>query len=278
MPEFILRAYIGGIGVALIAGLLGSFVVWRRMAYFSEALAHSTLLGVPLGLWLGLNLNLSALLVCLLLAVLVILIERERGRIPLDTIFGLVAHGTLAIGLLVLSFMEGVRADLMHYLFGDILAVSMSDLAFVFVGGVCLTAALWRMWRPLLLITVDEELARVEGVAVERHRWAFMLMIALVIAVGMKIVGALLMTALLIVPAAAARHIAATPERMAALAALIGCVSVVGGISGSMWWDTPSGPSIVAVALGAFLLVWLSNRLRSTRRARGGTFALRRQA
>jgi zinc transport system permease protein len=253
MDDFILRALAGGIGVALISGPFGSFVVWRRLAYFGDTLAHSALLGVAFGLLFHIGLTLGIVIVCQLLAILLFFSRRQR-QLASDTLLGILAHGSLAIGLVALSFMRDVRIDLMSYLFGDILAIGYSDLVWIYLGGgVALICLLW-MWQPLLAVTIHEDLARVEGVAVDRINWLFLALIALTVAIMMKVVGMLLVTALLIIPAATARRFASSPEKMAALASLIGGLAVIGGLYGSFLWDTPSGPSIVVAACLLFVI------------------------
>lgn len=260
MDDFLVRALIGGVGVALVSGPLGAFVVWRRMAYFGAAMAHSVLLGVAMGLLLGIDPNLAVVAVCALVALAVIALQRQRA-LASDTLLGIMAHGALAFGLVALAFMETVRVDLVSYLFGDILAVTTADLARIYGGGVAALVAIVVIWRPLLAATVHEELARVEGVPVAAVRLAFMLLLAVVIAVGIKVVGLLLITSLLIIPAAAARRLAGTPEQMAFGASVIGCFAVAGGLLGSLTWDTPAGPSIVVAAIVLFALVHLAARV-----------------
>ena len=257
MDEFVLRALLAGLGVALVAGPLGSFVVWRRMAYFGDTLSHSALLGVALGFLLGVNLNLAVMAVCVVLAALLAALQRQR-RLAGDTLLGILAHSALSLGLVALAFLETVRVDLMGYLFGDILAVMPSDLAWIYGGGAVALAVLVWLWRPLLAITVHEELAQVDGINVAGTRLAFMLLVALVIAVAMKVVGILLITSMLILPAAAARRFARTPEAMALLAALAGALAVLGGVAGSLRWDLPAGPAVVLAAalLFALSLAW----------------------
>lgn len=255
MDDFILRALLGGIGVALVSAPLGAFVVWRRMSYFGSTLSHSALLGVALGFLLGVSLNLAVIVVCVGIALLLGLFQQQR-QLASDTLLGILAHSTLAIGLVALAFIEGLRVDLMAYLFGDILAITVSDLWWIWIGGALTLLAMVALWRPLLAITVHEDLARVEGVPVRWVSTLFMLMIALVIAVAMKIVGILLITSLLIIPAATARRLASTPEQMALIAAVIGVLSVAGGIQASLLWDTPAGPSIVVAATLLFLAVY----------------------
>jgi len=251
MDEFLLRALLAGLAVALVTGALGTFVVWRRMAYFGDTLAHSALLGVSLGILLELNLNLAIALVCLLLALALVVLQNRR-ELASDTLLGILSHSALALGLVAVSFAEDVRIDLMGYLFGDILAVGRGDLLWIGGGVVVALALLLWLWRPLLAMTVHEELAQVEGVKVGRTRLLFMLLIALVIATAMKVIGILLITSLLIIPAATARHYARTPERMALLAAAIGMLAVGGGLFGSWRWDLPAGPAIVVTAAALF--------------------------
>ncbi|MFO7765365.1 MAG: metal ABC transporter permease [Pelovirga sp.] len=253
LDDFLLRALLGGLGVALIAGPFGAFVVWRRLAYFGDTLAHSALLGVALGFLLHINLTLGVILVCQMLAFLLFIGQRQR-LLANDTLLGIFSHGALSLGLVVLAFMPEVRIDLMSYLFGDILAIGKSDLLWIYTGGGgALIGLLW-LWRSLLAITIHEDLARVEGIPVQRINGLFLALIALTVAVMMKVVGLLLVTSLLIIPAATARRFATSPEVMGLLASSFGCLAVVGGLATSYYWDTPTGPSIVVTACVIFAL------------------------
>lgn len=252
LDDFLTRALIAGIGLALVTGPLGCFIVWRRMAYFGDTMAHSALLGVALGFLFEIDLTVGVFAVAALSSLMLLALERHRG-LSLDALLGIVSHAALSLGLVALAFMTWVRLDLMGLLFGDILAVSRLDIIVIWGGGLMILALLALLWRPLLAASVDEELAAAEGLAPARSRLIFMLMIALVVAIAMKIVGILLITALMIIPAAAARRFSGTPEMMALLAALIGAVAVAGGLYGSLSFDTPSGPSIVVAALILFL-------------------------
>lgn len=260
LDDFLTRALLGGVGVALVTGPLGCFVVWRRMAFFGAALAHSALLGVALGVLLGLDLNLATAAVCLGFALLLAALQSQR-MLASDTILGILAHTALAIGLVVLGFFETLRVDLAGYLFGDILAVTPTDLIWIWGGGGLIVGVLALFWSGLLRVTLNEELARAEGVNVAPVRLGFMLMMALAVAIGMKVVGILLIVSLLVIPAAAARQFARTPEEMAWLSALIGTLAVAGGIQASLIWDTPSGASIVCAAALLFAISLLA-RLR----------------
>lgn len=253
MADFLFNALLAGLALALVAGPLGSFVVWRRMAYFGDTLSHAALLGVALGLMLDVSPTLAVTVGCLLLAVLLVTLQ-QRQPLASDTLLGILAHSTLSLGLVALSFMPDVRIDLMGYLFGDLLAVSRTDLAWILGGSALVLALLVPLWRPLLAITVHEELARVEGLPVAAIRLALMMLVAVVIAVAMKIVGVLLITSLLIIPAAAAQRHARTPEQMACGASLLGLLAVCAGLALSWYKDTPAGPSIVVAAAALFLL------------------------
>lgn len=253
LDDFFSRALVAGIGLALTTGPLGCLIVWRRMAYFGDTMAHSALLGVALALLLEINLTVGVFIAAMLVSMALLALQR-RGALSTDALLGILSHSTLAIGLVMVAFMTWVRVDLMSFLFGDILAVSRLDIALVYGGGALVLGLVAWLWRPLLAATVNEELARAEGMAPERSRLVFMLMMALVIAIAMKIVGILLITALMIIPAAAARRFAATPEQMAMMASVIGALAVVCGLFGSLEFDTPSGPSIVVAALALFLL------------------------
>jgi zinc transport system permease protein len=253
LDDFFWRALLGGIGVALLAGPLGCFVVWRRMAYLGDSLAHGALLGVALGLVLSVDLTIGIIASSVALVALFLLLQRQR-RLAGDTLLVILAHGALSLGLVAVSFVEGQRLDLMTYLFGDILSIGRVDLAWIYGGGALILIVTAWLWRPLLALTVHEELARAEGTRAALVSITFMLLIAITVALAMKIVGILLIASLLIIPAAAARRIAHTPEQMAVLASLAGVMAVVGGLFGSLKWDTPSGPSIVVAAIVVFLL------------------------
>ncbi len=253
MDEFFWRAVLAGVGLAVIAGPLGSFVVWRRMAFFGDALAHSALLGVALGFLLHVEVNLAIATLCVIFAMLLTAML-ARARLAPDTLLSICAFTALSVGLVAISFVEDVRVDLIGYLFGDVLAVGRADLAWIWGGAVAGLALLAFLWRPLLSVTVHADLAAVEGVNVGAMRLAFVLLLAVLVAVAMKIVGVLLVTALLVMPAAAARRFARSPESMAAIAAGIGAFASVAGLLASVEFDTPSGPSVVVAAASVFAL------------------------
>ena len=253
LDDFFVRALLGGIGVAIVAGPIGCFILWRRLAYFGDTLSHSALLGVAMALLLELNITLSVFIICLIVSLLLLLLQK-RASLSSDALLGLLAHATLAVGLVVLAFMTWVRVDLMGFLFGDILAVSKSDITLIWLGGLVVLAGLLSIWRRLFAATVNYDLAKAEGAKPDFTNFIFMALVAAVIAVSMKLVGVLLITALLIIPAATARRFSTSPEHMAIMAAAIGSLSVIVGLNGSLQWDTPAGPSIVVAALAGFII------------------------
>lgn len=254
--EFMLRALAAGLGVALVAGPFGTFVVWRRMAYFGDTLTHCALLGVALGFILQVEPVLAVISVCLLVALLLFFLQRQQ-RLPSDTLLGILSHTALSLGLVAMAFLENVRVDLLAYLFGDILAVGTRDLVLIYVCALFSLGSLVLLWRPLLAISLHEDLARVEGVRVDLVQLCFSCMLALVVAIMMKVVGLLLITSLFILPAAAVRRLAKSPEQMALFAAIAGIIAVSAGLYGSWTFDTPAGPSIVVAAALLFAVLQL---------------------
>ncbi len=253
MDEFMLRALFAGAGVALIAGPMGSFVIWRRMAYFGAALSHSALLGVAMALLFDIHIYLGILFVSFAVSLALVAL-RQQHQLTSDTLLGILAHAALALGLVALALMGSVRLDIVAYLFGDLLSVRWRDIYWILFGVVLVGLVLGFIWRPLLSLTVHEELAQVEGVPVRRTDLGFMLLLSVVIAVAMQIVGLLLIVSMLILPAATGRRFASTPEQMAILASVLGVLAVGAGLIMSLRLDTPAGPSVVVAATAVFLL------------------------
>lgn len=246
LEPFLARALVAAVGVGLVTAPLGCLVVWRRMSYFGGTIAHGGLLGVGFGLALGIDLTLGVVVVALVVGALLAGLGRQR-LVPVDSLLGILSHATLAGGIVAASLLSGQRLDLMGYLFGDVLAVSGTDLVWLAVGGVIVLVVIAALWRTLVAVAVHEELAAAEGMSVVRAEAALIVLLALTVAIAMKIVGVLLIVAFLVMPAAAARPFSATPEAMVAIAALIGAVCAAVGLSISMAIDVPGGPAIVLV-------------------------------
>lgn len=246
LDDFLIRAVLAGLGLAAVAGPLGSFVVWRRMAYFGDSTAHAAILGVALSLAFNVSIYAGTLAVALTMAILVTVLSM-RGQ-AMDTVLGVLAHSALALGLVAISFVPQARVDLNSYLFGDILAVGRADLVWIWSAALIVLGLLAWRWQRLVTASVNEELAMAAGIDPRVERLILSLALALVVALAIRIVGSLLISAMLIIPAAAARPWARTPERMAAIASLVAALAVFGGMASSLYLDSPAGPSIVVAA------------------------------
>ncbi len=254
IDDFMLQALLAGIALALVAGPLGCIVVWRRMAYFGDTLAHSALLGVALAVSIDLLPTVGVIFIGVVLAALLFWLEQRR-ELSADTLLGILSHSALALGLIVFSLLQtripGI--DLMAYLFGDILAVNPREVAWMYAGAAFILAVFTGLWRPLITVSINEDMARIDGINVELVRFVFMLLLAMVIAAAIKVVGILLVTAMLIIPAASARAFSTTPVQMVVISLLIAVAAVVIGLGASFYQDLPAGPAIVvAAALGFF--------------------------
>jgi zinc transport system permease protein len=258
MNDFLINALIAGLAIAIICAPLGCFVVWRRMSYFGDSLAHSSLLGIALGLLLGTNLSLSILVVASTFAVLLLWLQQQK-LLATDTLLGILSHAALAVGLITISLIDNQNIDIYSYLFGDILSVSKQDLLIISVGGFIVLGLLYLTWDKLTLIALNENLAQAEGIPVVKMNLLFTLLMSVVVAISIQIVGIILITSMLIIPAAAARQWARSPAQMAFFAMLIAASAVVIGLFCSYQWDIPSGPAIVASASGLFAVVSIKN-------------------
>ncbi|OOF67569.1 zinc ABC transporter permease subunit ZnuB [Rodentibacter caecimuris] len=253
MVEILFPALLTGILLSFITAPLGAFVVWRKMAYFGDTLAHSSLLGVALGLFLQTNPYITIMILTVILAIFMVCLE-SRTAFSVDTLLGIIAHSCLSLGIVTVGLMENIRVDLMAYLFGDLLAMTYQDLAYISTGVCTVLGLLIYFWKPLLSMTVSPELAQVEGINIQKMRIILMLMTAFTIALSMKFVGALIITSLLIIPSATARRFAKTPEAMVIIAIIISMISVIGGLSLSAVYDTAAGPSVVICSALLFVL------------------------
>lgn len=256
MPDdFMVRAFLAGLGFALAAGPMGCVVVWRRMAFFGDTLAHASLCGIAFGALGGVDPFIAILAVSLLIA---LLLARAKSNpfFSSDTLLAIGSHGSLAIGILCISLIKGVRPDLNAYLFGDILSVTSDELWTIWGGGVLILATLCGLWRILLCMTIAEDLAAVEGMPVNRVYLIYMILLALFVALSIKMVGVLLITALLILPASVSQTFSKSPEQMGVFSSLVGGVMVVSGLAISNQFDVPAAPSIVLVGLSLFILTY----------------------
>ena len=249
--DFFIRALIAGIGIALVTGPLGCFIIWRRLSFFGDTLAHAALLGVTMAVFFEINIAFSVFLISSVVA-LILLKLQQTTKLPGDALLGLLAHSSLAVGLVVIGFLTSIRFDVMGLLFGDILAVNQNDLLLIWIGGALILLILKFIWKPLFASTVNHELAEAEGMEPNKFNAIFTVLMAAVIAISIKIVGLLLITGMLIMPAAMGRNLADNPQQMVKLSVVGGLLSVIIGLFSSLQLNTPSGPSIITAALILF--------------------------
>ena len=253
LDDFFIRALLAGIGVAIVTGPLGCFVIWRRLSYFGDTLSHSALLGVTMAYSFDLNIAISVFLISSVLALILIQLQKKTN-LPGDALLGLLAHSSLAVGLVVIGFLTFIRFDIMGLLFGDILAVNVDDILIIYIGGALILLVLKLIWKPLFASTVNHELAEAEGMNPDKVNAIFTVLLAAIIAISIKIVGLLLITGMLIMPAAMARNVSNNPTQMVKLSIVGGLLSVLIGLFSSLQINTPSGPSIITAALFLFCL------------------------
>jgi len=259
--DFFIRALIAGVGIAIIAGPLGCLVIWRRLSYFGDTLSHSALLGVTLAYAFSINITLSVFVISSIVAILLINLQK-RTKLAGDSLLGLLAHSTLAIGLVLIGFLSSIRFDLMGLLFGDILAVTTEDITLVWIGGIIILGILYYIWKSIFSATVNYDLAAAEGMRPEISNFIFTLLLAAVIALSIKMIGALLITGLLLIPAAIARNLSNSPKQMIIISVLAGIASVVIGLFTSLELNTSSGPSIIVASLALFVLSLIPLEIR----------------
>ena len=251
--DFFIRALIAGIGIALVTGPLGCFIIWRRLSFFGDTLSHSALLGVTIAFFFELNIAFSVFLISSAIALILLKLQKTT-KLPGDALLGLLAHSSLAVGLVVIGFLTTIRFDIMGLLFGDILAVNEIDLLIIWIGGALILLILKYIWKPLFASTVNHELAEAEGMSPDKVNAIFTVLLAAIIAISIKIVGLLLITGMLIMPAAMARNVSNNPNQMVKLSIIGGLLSVIIGLFSSLEINTPSGPSIITAALVLFCL------------------------
>ena len=249
--DFFIRALIAGVGIAVVTGPLGCFIIWRRLSFFGDTLAHAALLGVTMAVFFEINIAFSVFFISSVVA-LILLKLQQTTKLPGDALLGLLAHSSLAVGLVVIGFLTSIRFDVMGLLFGDILAVNQNDLLLIWIGGALILLILKFIWRPLFASTVNYELAEAEGMKPDKFNAIFTVLMAAVIAISIKIVGLLLITGMLIMPAAMGRNLSNNPQQMVILSVIAGLLSVIIGLFSSLQFNTPSGPSIITAALILF--------------------------
>lgn len=263
MIELLLPSLLAGLCLTTVTGPLGTFVVWRRMSYFGDTLSHAALLGIAFGFLFHINLFYAVIFITLILALGLLWLESQK-QLPIDTLLGILAHSALSLGLVVISLMKNIRVDLMGYLFGDLLSVTMTDVYQIVICVILIKCLLLWRWNHFLFITVSEELAFSNGINIQLTKLILTLLLSLTIGIAMKFVGALIITSLLIIPAATAKHYSKTPERMALIAIILGMLSIIGGLYFSFLYDTPTGPTVVLSNTCLFFITLIITKILSS--------------
>ena len=253
LDDFFVRALVAGIGMAIVAGPLGCFVIWRRLAYFGDTLAHSGLLGVTIGFILNIDLSLSVFVISGIIAFFLLVLQKKT-KLAGDSLLGLLAHSSLAIGLVFIAILSSIRFDLMGLLLGDILSVSINDILIIWFGGGLLLLVLFFIWKSLFAATISYDLAKAEGMSPELSNYLFTILLAGIIAISIKMIGVLLITGLLLIPPAMSRNFSNSPKQMIIFSIIGGVISVIIGLFCSLQLNTPSGPSIIVASLLLFII------------------------
>jgi len=253
MPEFMIFAILGGIITSIMTAPVGTLMLWRRMAYFGDALAHSTLLGFGISLWLNLDSTPTLIAIALIIAVGISLLHKRKG-LGFETLLAIAAHSSLGVGMLIIALLPSARVDLMGYLFGDLLSLTPQDLWLLASIAILVVTIVIRFWQGFILSSLNEDLAKLAGHRTELLSLILAILIAVVVATCVKLVGALLMTALLITPAAIAQRISKTPTQMMLHAMWIGQLGILLGLALSWYLDTPASPAIVSILFLSFVL------------------------
>ncbi len=249
LDKFLIYSIFTGIAIAASLCPLGCVVLWRRMPYFGDAISHSAVLGIVLGLMLNIDTTIGIMFVSILFSFLLISMKDLVSNVMVV----IISYSFLALGLFLLPFLvENTQVDIFSYLFGDILLVGMHEIVVILISSILVLCWLYFRWQKLLILAINKEMAYVDGINTRKIDLEFFLVTAFMIAISIKIVGVMLIAAMLVVPAAAARNISRSPSGMLLKSIMFGGVSVSLGIYASYIMDSPSGPSIVLASVVLF--------------------------
>lgn len=256
LDDFLVRSIIAGLLMVSIAAPMGCLMVWQRLAFLSDTLGHAAVMGVGLGLLLQLPAMFGVLAVVILIVVSLSQVTSFNTALS-ETTLAIISHTGLAAGLILLGVLPANTVSLEAILFGDLLAVTLSDLGMILVTTIVLAGLLIKHWRSFVAVSVSREIAQAEGIEVRKVQLIMYMMIALLVAVMMKVMGVLLIAAMLVIPTSSARVLSSSPERMVMLSALFGCAALGGGILSSFQFDWQTGPAIVLSATTLLLITLL---------------------
>ena len=245
--DFLVRSVLAGLIMILIAAPMGCLIVWQRLAFLGDTLGHAAVLGVGIGLMLEVKPIFGVLLIVVLLVVSLSRVSSFNNALT-ETTLAIIAHTGLAGGIILLGFVSDRSINLEAILFGDLLAISLDDLKALFFTTLILLAGLVIHWRSFVALSVSREIAQAEGIEVKKTQFLMYTMIALLVAVMIKVMGVLLIAAMLVIPTTSARLFSRGPEQMVVLSGFFGLGALFGGLAGSFHLDWQTGPSIVVCA------------------------------
>ncbi|MGM0365223.1 MAG: metal ABC transporter permease [Actinomycetota bacterium] len=253
---FMQRALISGIVIGLVCSLIGVFVILQKMSFFANAIAHSSLAGIALGFFMGLNPMVTAVIFGIVIAVLISYLK-NRSALSVDTIIGIFLPSSMALGILIIGLLEGYKPDLLSYLFGNILAVDRFYM-YLSVGlGLVVIILLSVFFKKYLFITFDRELAAIQGLNVVAYDYLFIILLATTVIIGTRVVGIILVSALIVIPAASSKNISSNFTQMVLYSVVFGFASSLLGLISSYYLNLASGASIIMVSVAIFLITLL---------------------
>jgi zinc transport system permease protein len=261
---FMQKALVAGVLVSLICSIVSFFVLVNRLSFIGVGISHAAFGGVAIGVFLGFNPTWSAIVFSILTAWLIGMVSR-KGMLSEDTTIGIFYAAAMALGVVIIGLSHGYNVDLFGYLFGNLLAVSHQDLWVVSLLGCLVLGTIAFFFKELLYISFDEESAQVNGVPVTFLYYLLLTLMAVTIVISIKVVGIILVSALLVIPAAAAYEISSHFRTVLIIAVLVGLVSALGGLFLSFRLNTASGATIVLLAAAIFLCFFTVRVLRSRR-------------
>lgn len=261
LDDLLLRSLLAGILMVAVAAPMGCLMVWQRLSFLADTLGHASILGVALGLMLAVDTLWGVLGVIVLLIVLIRYYMGDQGHTMSESLLAIIAYTGLAGGVILLGMTGSANISLQALLFGDLLATSTTDLLFISIITVVLAVLLWQYWHDWVAISINSEIARAEGIPTARLQSLFYLMVALLIAVMMKIMGVLLIGAMLVIPVNAARLVGKSPEQMLFFSWMFGVLSLLSGFIWSWHIDVQTGPAIVVLASAWLILTFTVKKL-----------------
>ncbi|MFT7086926.1 MAG: zinc transport system permease protein [Rickettsiales bacterium] len=256
-PLFI-KALIAGIGVAIALAPIGVFVLWKKMAYFSDAISHSAIFGLAIATIIAVS-PMYGIVLCAVIFCFLMFIIGKQNLYSIDSIIGITSATLLSIGMILLAFFPS-EIELEEYLFGDLLNLENYQITIIYAAAALVVLAISLWFKKLLLSTINPDLAKISGIKTENLELKFLLLTAIIVACLVKIVGIFLITSMMILPAAIGRNFSKTPTHMIFLSLAFAIFSIVGGLFFAVFFNLPSSPAIIGFSALILILSILSKK------------------